>query len=68
MTAKEKTQKLYNKFFDWYPKQDAQFIAIQCVLIMANEFLEYHKDQESKEDVFYYKYWQDVKEELKKYE
>lgn len=68
MTAKEKTQELYNKFFNWYPKQDAQFIATNCVLIVVDEFLEYHKDQESKEDIFYYKYWQDVKEELKKYE
>lgn len=68
MNPKEKAEELYNKFFEWYPKQDAQFIAIECALILINEFLEYHKDQESKEDIFYYKYWKDVKRELKNYD
>ena len=67
MNPKEKAEELYNKFFNWYPNQDAQFIATNCVLIVIYEFLEYHKDRESKEDIFYYKYWNDVKNELDKY-
>lgn len=39
MTPKEKAEELVDKFFNWYPEQDAQFIAKQCALIAVNEIV-----------------------------
>jgi hypothetical protein len=38
-SPKEKAEELYDKFYAWYPNQDAQFIAKQCALIAVDEIL-----------------------------
>ena len=61
MTPKEKADELYNKFYAWYPKQDAEFIAVECALLAVKEVLnvlfQHHEID----------YWKEVQSELKKY-
>lgn len=65
-TPEEKANELYDKFYDFYPNQDAQFIAEQCVLIAVNEILNVLENdvmlcKQSKRD-----YWKNVKIEIGK--
>jgi len=66
ISPQEKAEELYNKFYAWYPNQDAQFIAKQCALIAVDEILltlyEFHYDSESGA----YEYWKQVKTEIEK--
>jgi hypothetical protein len=65
-TPEEKANELYDKFYDFYPNQDAQFIAEQCALIAVNEILYVLENdvmlcKQSKRD-----YWENVKKEIEK--
>jgi hypothetical protein len=60
ITPKEKAEELYDKFYAWYPNQDAQFIAKQCALICCDEVL---GDMGADRG---YEFWSQVKDELHK--
>lgn len=72
MTPKEKAEELVDKFFNWYPEQDAQFIAKQCALIAVDYILRVLPQNEYFEDLGKFGknresvYWQDVKQEIEK--
>ena len=74
MTPKEKAKELYDKFYEWYPKQDAEFIAEQSVITFANEMINNagfiwgvhdFKTNVTARDSFRM-YWQEVKQEIEK--
>jgi hypothetical protein len=61
MTPKEKAEELFCKYmkglvFNIDLSDDTFLLNKKFAIIVADEFLEYHKDQESKEDIFYYKF------------
>jgi len=68
MTPKEKASEMFNKFFNLYPNQDAQFIAIECCLISVNELIESHllltTTHDKEPTIRCKRYWQEVKEEI----
>ena len=68
MTAKEKSEELFGKFYAWYPNQDAQFIAKQCALIAVDELINCSISYDNYNATWasQVKYWQDVKNELEK--
>ena len=72
MTPKEKAEELVDKFFNWYPEQDAQFIAKQCALIAVDELIETHNGMQTflLSEIGYLitspDYWQEVKQEIEK--
>lgn len=82
MTPKEKADELYNKFYVWYPNQDAQFIAVKCALLAVVEILNSEPRYPSDVDwddvggthQYYYeaqreeadKFWIEVKKEIEK--
>lgn len=67
ISPQEKAEELYDKFYAWYPNQDAQFIAKQCALIAVDEIaqelsvLPYGLQYLSRMD-----YWVEVKTEIEK--
>ena len=64
MTPKEKAKDLYDKFYAWYPNQDAQFIAKQCALIAVDEILDViYKDMDYQN---VYSFYLEVKTEIEK--
>jgi len=68
MTAKEKSEELFNKFYAWYPNQDAQFIAKQCALMAVDELIHCSISYDNYNATWasQVKYWQEVKQELEK--
>jgi hypothetical protein len=75
LSPKEKAEELYDKFFNWYPNQDAQFIAKQCALIAVDEILKVCpldkydnlNSELTPEDVglhLFEEYWHEVKKEI----
>lgn len=61
-TPKEKAEELYDKFYAWYPNQDAQFIAKQCALIAVDEVLDYLNKVMIPNP--FVQYWNEVKNEI----
>jgi hypothetical protein len=65
MTPKDKAKDLYDKFYAWYPNQDAQFIAKQCTLIAVDELIKEQTMWQNGE-INPKLYWQNVKTEIEK--
>lgn len=64
MTPKEKAKELYDKFYEWYPKQDAEFIAEQSVITFANEMINNAGFIWVDARDSFRMYWQEVKQEI----
>jgi len=62
MNAKEKAEELYDKFYAWYPNQDAQFIAKQCASIAVDEIMDYLNKVMIPNP--FVQYWNEVKKEI----
>jgi hypothetical protein len=65
MMPEEKAIELFEKYYKLYPKQDAEFIAIQCALIAVEEILKnyYKKHYIIGKNI---DYWNEVIKEIEK--
>ena len=71
MTPQEKAKELFEKFFNYYPNQDVQFIAKQVALDVVNEILSEYKRISvpylaDKSYILESEYWNEVKQNLEK--
>ena len=70
MTAKLKAKELVDKFYQEAPLDEIEFysndvMAKQCALIAVDEILESHYKLLSGVNTTTYKYWEEVKKEIK---
>ncbi len=68
ISPQEKAEELYDKFYAWYPNQDAQFIAKQCALIVVDEILSMGIFSSSGDWQMAKPYWEEVKTEIENYD
>lgn len=54
LTPKEKARELVDKFYEWYPNQDAYFIAQQCAIISVKEILAFMEHDDIQSDTCYW--------------
>jgi len=61
LPPQEKAIELYEIFYKFYPKQDAEFIAIECALIAVKEIIKFGNQAGIREPMMY---WNKVEQEI----